>query len=91
MERGALYGKHKLIVDQRWELPTGQQSKSYESTLTGCCYKKLGLLRMNCLFDKDKFVVGETANMLAEIDNSRSQANVTSVFCRLIQVTTIRS
>lgn len=83
----ALFTKQFFSVDQKWEYSSGVQSKQYQKNLKGYCYSDLGEFKIMCHFEKDKFFVGENANMSLEIDNSRCKSDVSQIKCQLIQNT----
>lgn len=87
----ALFTKLYFAVDQKWESSSGIQKKEYQKNLKGYCYSDLGELKIACRFDKDKFFVGENAQMTFEIDNSKCKTDITTIKCQLIQNTKLQT
>jgi len=82
----SLFEKISFVVDQRWELPSGPQSRQYSKQLQGYCYSDLGHFDLTCYFDKDKFVVGENSALTIAVDNSNCSSDVNHLKCQLIQI-----
>jgi hypothetical protein len=87
----SLFEKVDFVVDQRWELPSGPQTKQFSQKLQGICCSNLGVFAMNCYFDKDKFIVGENSTLTVAIDNSDCQSNVKAIKCQLVQTTRLQT
>lgn len=89
--RRSLFEKINFVVDQRWEMPAGPQTRSYSKKLSGSCYSDLGYFSMNCSFDKDKFIVGDQARLIVAVDNSSCESAVDHITCQLVQTTRIQT
>jgi len=87
----ALYTKLGFVVDQQWELPSGPQSREFTGKLKGYCYSNLGSFHLNCHFDKDKFIVGDTSSLSIAVDNSQCKSDVKSFRCELVQETRLQT
>jgi hypothetical protein len=85
-----VFSQVKFIVDQRWEFPNGPQFKEVVQKLGGYCYEDLGVVRLNCRYDKDMFIVGENVLMHIDVDNSARKSDINNITCSLVQTLKIK-
>ena len=87
----AFFDSVNMLVDQRAELTNGPVQTQTDRNFTGYCYKNLGGIGLKCQFDKDRFVVGDNANMNIEIDATNAKTDVTKINVSLVQEITFKT
>lgn len=82
-----LFDEFTLRVDQKFEESSGNKHCSFQKKVQGYCYKDIGEFGMQCIFQNNTYRVGDVANILVSIDNSKGKVNINRIECALIQDT----
>lgn len=86
-----VYDDFNLRVDQRYEHSNGIKTANFSKHMQAYCYKDIGDFTLTCTFQKDTFAIGETANILIGVDNSKGKVEVKKIRCKLIQIININT
>ena len=81
-----VFNELAMRVDQRYEFSDGPKTRNFQKHIKAYCYKDLGDFALTCAFQKDTYRIGENANILIGIDNSRGKVEVKKIKCRLLQI-----
>ena len=80
-----------IVANQQTEASVGQQRKEKSYVIGGCCCSKYGQVNLIVYFEKNDYLVGETATLIFEADNSKGEAQagtIQAVFRQYVKINT---
>lgn len=93
-DENLLKGKQNFIINEGYSAKMDQNNKMktdvLETNIVGCCCFQQGKLKLKSYFQKDYYIPGDVASIIAEVDNSDCKVNVKSVQGTFIQKLDLR-
>lgn len=84
-KKKALFVQQELGVDQKFEISISSKESKFDHKIRSYCCKSIGNFMMGVYLDKDSYVIGESANLIINVDNSKCKSSIDKLKVRLIQ------